>query len=153
MLGVRVGAQVVIAGHARRPAQLGLVGQPRPAENVEHREADRDEDAGQDAEQRHAEEGRDADGELHPTAAPQQRGPRRSASDSDAAITTAASAGCGRSRSSPGTKSSISRMSAAPTTPVSWLRAPDCSATGGHGQETAAFTSSTTFFSTAGLHF
>ena len=52
-----------------------------------------------------------------------------SASDSDAAITTAPSAGCGRSRSRPGTSTSISRMSPAPTTPVSWVRAPDCSAT------------------------
>jgi hypothetical protein len=55
--------------------------------------------------------------------------PGMSANDSDAAITTAASAGCGRSRSSPGTRRSINVMTTAPTTPVSWLRAPDCSAT------------------------
>ena len=41
-----------------------------------------------------------------------------SASESDAAITTAASVGCGRLRSSPGTNSSISAIASAPTSPV-----------------------------------
>ena len=52
-----------------------------------------------------------------------------SASDREATITTAASVGCGRFRSSPGTSTSISTISARPTRPVSWVLAPACSAT------------------------
>ena len=52
-----------------------------------------------------------------------------SASDSDAAITTAASVGWGRSRSRPGTTSSIAAIAAAPTRPVTCVLAPACSAT------------------------
>ena len=44
-------------------------------------------------------------------------------------MTTAASVGLGRFLSSPGTSTSISTISAAPTTPVSWVLAPACSAT------------------------
>ena len=55
--------------------------------------------------------------------------PGMSASDSDAAMTTAASVGCGRLRSSPGTSTSMSTIAAAPTTPVSCVLAPACSAT------------------------
>ena len=55
--------------------------------------------------------------------------PPRSMSDSAAAMTTAASAVCGRSASSDGKASSSNRTTPAPTTPVSWLLAPDCSAT------------------------
>ena len=55
--------------------------------------------------------------------------PATSARDSDAAITTAASAGCGRSFSSPGTTTSINVIAAAPTSPATWLFAPACSAT------------------------
>ena len=53
----------------------------------------------------------------------------RSISESAATMTTAASAVCGRSASSPLRNSSRMATSAAPTMPVSWLRAPDCSAT------------------------
>ena len=52
-----------------------------------------------------------------------------SASDSDAVITTAASAGCGRLRNRPGTSTSIRMIRTAPTTPVSWVLAPARSAT------------------------
>ncbi len=52
-----------------------------------------------------------------------------SASDSDAVITTAASAGCGRLRNSPGSRTIMRMIRAAPTTPVSWVFAPDRSAT------------------------
>ena len=52
-----------------------------------------------------------------------------SASESDAAMTTAAKVGCGRFRSRLGAKSSSSRIARAPTTPVTWLFAPACSAT------------------------
>ena len=52
-----------------------------------------------------------------------------SASESDAAITTAASVGWGRSRSRPGTSSSISAIATAPTSPVTCVLAPACSAT------------------------
>ena len=52
-----------------------------------------------------------------------------SASDRDAAITTAASVACGRLRSSPGTSTSIRTIAAAPTSPVSCVFAPACSAT------------------------
>ena len=52
-----------------------------------------------------------------------------SASDSEAAITTAASVGCGRLRSSPGASSRISVIAAAPTSPVTCVLAPACSAT------------------------
>ena len=52
-----------------------------------------------------------------------------SASESDAAMTTAASTGCGRFRNSPGTNRSMPAIMSAPTTPVSWLLAPACSAT------------------------
>ena len=55
--------------------------------------------------------------------------PARSASDRDAAMTTAPRVGCGRSLSSPGTSTSISVMVTAPTTPVSCDLAPACSAT------------------------
>ena len=55
--------------------------------------------------------------------------PGMSASDSDAVITTAASAGCGRFRNKPGTSTIITMITAAPVTPVSWLLAPDRSAT------------------------
>ena len=55
--------------------------------------------------------------------------PGMSASDSDAAMTMAASVGCGRLRSSPGTNTSMSTIAAAPTTPVSCVLAPACSAT------------------------
>ena len=44
-------------------------------------------------------------------------------------MTTAASVGCGRSRSSPGAKSRSRRMAAAPTRPVTWVLAPFCAAT------------------------
>ena len=44
-------------------------------------------------------------------------------------MTTAASAGCGRFRSSPGTSTIIRTIRAAPTTPVSWVLAPARSAT------------------------
>ena len=50
-------------------------------------------------------------------------------SDSAAPITTAASADCGRSASSELKNSSSTTSSAAPTTPATWLLAPDCSAT------------------------
>ena len=50
-------------------------------------------------------------------------------SDSAAVITTAASAVCGRSASSELRNSSSTTTRPAPTTPVSWLFAPDCSAT------------------------
>ena len=52
-----------------------------------------------------------------------------SASDTDAAITTAPSTGCGRSANKPGNASSITRITPAPTRPVTCVRAPDCSAT------------------------
>ena len=55
--------------------------------------------------------------------------PGMSASDSDAVITTAASAGCGRLRNNPGTSTIMTMIRAAPTTPVSWVFAPDRSAT------------------------
>ncbi len=44
-------------------------------------------------------------------------------------MTTAASAGCGRFRNSPGTSTSMRMIRAAPTTPVSWDLAPARSAT------------------------
>ncbi len=44
-------------------------------------------------------------------------------------MTTAASADCGRSARSELKNSSINTTTPAPTTPVSWLLAPDCSAT------------------------
>ena len=50
-------------------------------------------------------------------------------SDSAAAMTTPASADCGRSASSELRKSSSTATRPAPTTPVSWDFAPDCSAT------------------------
>ena len=53
----------------------------------------------------------------------------RSISESAATMTTAASAVCGRSASSELRNSSRTTTSPAPTTPVSWLFAPDCSAT------------------------
>ena len=52
-----------------------------------------------------------------------------SASDSDAVITTAARAGCGRFRNKPGTSTIIRMIRAAPVTPVSCVFAPDRSAT------------------------
>ena len=52
-----------------------------------------------------------------------------SISDSAAAITIAASAEFGRLASKPGRKSSMIATSAAPTSPVTWLLAPPCSAT------------------------
>ena len=52
-----------------------------------------------------------------------------SARERAAAITTAASAVCGRSASRELKKSSSSATRKAPTSPVSWLLAPDCSAT------------------------
>src|ERR1700723_933054 len=53
----------------------------------------------------------------------------RSINDSAATITTAASAVCGRSASSELRNSRSTATKAAPTTPVSWLLAFDCSAT------------------------
>ena len=44
-------------------------------------------------------------------------------------MTTAASVGCGRSPSRPGTSTSISTIAPAPTSPVSCVLAPECSAT------------------------
>ena len=55
--------------------------------------------------------------------------PGMSASDSDAAITTAASVGWGRSRNRPGTNRSIAAIVIAPTSPATCVLAPDCSAT------------------------
>ena len=52
-----------------------------------------------------------------------------SARDSDAVITTAASAGWGRFRNRPGISTIITMIRAAPVTPVSWVFAPDRSAT------------------------
>ncbi len=47
-----------------------------------------------------------------------------SASEKDAEMTTAARAGCGRLRSNPGATSSMMRIAVAPTSPVTWVRAP-----------------------------
>jgi hypothetical protein len=55
--------------------------------------------------------------------------PETSASERDATITTAASVGCGRSRSRPGKASSIVAIATAPTRPVTCVFAPACSAT------------------------
>ena len=55
--------------------------------------------------------------------------PGMSASDSDAVITTAARAGLGRFRNRPGTSTIITMITTAPVTPVSWVLAPDRSAT------------------------
>ena len=52
-----------------------------------------------------------------------------SASESDAAITTAASVGWGRSRNRPGTNRSMAAIRIAPTRPVTCVLAPACSAT------------------------
>ncbi len=52
-----------------------------------------------------------------------------SARDSDAAITTAARAGCGRFFRSPGTATSSTTIAPAPTRPATWVLAPACSAT------------------------
>ena len=52
-----------------------------------------------------------------------------SASEIDAAITTAARVGCGRLRSSPGASSRIRVIATAPTNPVTCVFAPACSAT------------------------
>ena len=52
-----------------------------------------------------------------------------SASESDATITTAARVGCGSHCMRPGTNTSITRITAAPTRPVSWVFAPARSAT------------------------
>ena len=53
-----------------------------------------------------------------------------STSDRPAAMTTAASVAVGRSSSSPGSATSMTAIASAPTTDVSWLRAPAASATG-----------------------
>ena len=45
-------------------------------------------------------------------------------------MTTAASAECGRLRTSPGAATSSSAIAAAPTNPVTCVRDPACSATG-----------------------
>ena len=55
--------------------------------------------------------------------------PGMSASDSEAVMTTAASAGWGRFRNRPGTSTSMRTIRTAPVTPVSWVLAPDRSAT------------------------
>ena len=52
-----------------------------------------------------------------------------SARDSDAVMTTAARAGWGRFLNRPGTSTIITMIRAAPVTPVSWVFAPDRSAT------------------------
>ena len=52
-----------------------------------------------------------------------------SASDTEAAITTAASVGWGRSWRRPGKNSRTSAIAKAPTRPVTWVFAPACSAT------------------------
>ena len=52
-----------------------------------------------------------------------------SASESDATMTTAPSVGWGRYWNSPGTKTSVTAMTAAPMTPVSCVFAPARSAT------------------------
>ena len=113
------------------PPERRLVGPPRPPEHVEDRErrprprcpAARPSSA-TPSERRHREQ-RTRCG-AGATAA---RSPEMSASESDAAMTTAASVGCGRFRSSPGASTSISTIAAAPTTPVSCVLAPACSAT------------------------
>ena len=56
--------------------------------------------------------------------------PRTSMRRAAAAITTAARVADGRNAVSPGTRSMNAAISTAPTTPVSWVRAPACSATG-----------------------
>ncbi len=55
--------------------------------------------------------------------------PGMSTSDSEAVITTAASAGWGRFRNRPGTSKIMTTITTAPTTPASWVFAPDRSAT------------------------
>ena len=57
------------------------------------------------------------------------RVPGMSASESDATMTTAARVGCGSHCMRPGTKTSITRITAAPTSPVSCVFAPARSAT------------------------
>ena len=63
-LGVRVHLGVVQATEPLDPAELGLVGPPDPAEDVEDGQRDGEQDAGQHPEQRHPEQRRDGQPEL-----------------------------------------------------------------------------------------
>ena len=93
-LGLRMHVHVVVALEPVHAPEHRSVGPPRPAEDVEDRQRDRDRDPGQHAQQGDAEERRDRQQELGLALPPQpHRVPGMSASDKDAVMTTAASAG------------------------------------------------------------
>jgi hypothetical protein len=71
LLGVGIAAHVVPPGQRRHTAEHGLVRPQCPPEDVRDRESDRDDDAGQDAEQGHAEECGDRQPALRPPLSPQ----------------------------------------------------------------------------------
>ena len=130
LLGVGMEAAVVVAGHPGNAAQRGLVRPPGPPEDVEDRERDRDArcPAARRAGPRRANAASESMNSVRRWCH-SRTVPGTSASDRDAAMTTAASVACGRLRSTPGTSTSMTTIVAAPTTPVTWVLAPACSAT------------------------
>ena len=129
LLRVRVGAARRGSPGSLDPTQDRLVRPPGPAEHVEDRQRDGDRDAGQHAEERDPRKAAIDSANSVRRRRNSRIVPGMSASEIDAAITTAASVGCGRFCSRPGTNSRISVMAAAPTTPVICVFAPACSAT------------------------
>jgi hypothetical protein len=73
MLGLRMGVGVVVARQPFHPPELGVVGPPCPPEDVEDRQADRDRDPRQHAEQDDAKEGGDRQREFGLALPPQPR--------------------------------------------------------------------------------
>ena len=129
VLGVGIAAHVVVAGHTRDPAEHRLVRPPRSPEHVDDRQGRRRSRCrGARRAGRHRGT-RPSPAELGAACRQSRTVAGMSASDSDAAMTTAASVGWGRLRSRPGTNSSIRVIASAPTSPVSWVLAPACSAT------------------------
>ena len=130
LLGVRCPVAHAVPARPLETAEQLAVRPPAALEEQHDREHDRGDDALEHAEEDDAAGGDQREHERRSCGRASSDGAlSRSASESAAAMTTAASVVCGRSASSDGKASSSSATSPAPTRPVSWLLAPDCSAT------------------------
>ena len=98
-------------------------------EEEQDRQHDGHDDAFEDAEEDHTGAGDEREHDRGASDPPHRASREKSARESAAAMTTAASAEFGRLARSPLRNTSKITTTPAPTTPASWLLAPDCSAT------------------------
>ena len=125
----RGAAAVMMARQSGYASECRVVRPPCTTENIENRQRHRDRDSLKDAEQSHTQKGRDREQELDAPLAPEPYGPRDVSQRKRRRDNDSGECRLGRFFRSPGTNTSISTITAAPTTPVSCVLAPACSAT------------------------